>query len=201
MPKIRVLFLILIILVVWIWTAIPVYCASNGKNESSQVGGWSSIDNIFSQPEQKVTLKKEELGPIKIGFSAREVQIVMGIPDYIDKEEYIYYYRQSPIYFNTDWKVQSWDNRYGNLKVLPEKVEVQLGDHISQVFKENGFPLRIIKRDESYQLDYIDQMIYLNERWLVEAIQTETATEYQRERTLLSLPDFIQEFEDFLGGQ
>ncbi|MBP8718955.1 MAG: hypothetical protein KBI07_07765 [Candidatus Atribacteria bacterium] len=199
MPKRRVLFLILIIMVVG--SASPVYCASESKNESSPVGGWSSIDNIFSQADEKVMLKKEELGPIKIGFSAKEVQKVMGIPDYIDKEEYIYYYRQSPIYFSADWKVKSWDNRYGYLKVLPEKVEVKLGDHISQVFKEGGFPLRITKRDKSYQLDYSNQVIYLNERWLVEAIQTKNPTEYQSERTLMSLPDFIEELEDFLGKQ
>jgi hypothetical protein len=44
-------------------------------------------------------------------------------------------------------------------------------------------------------------VIYLNERWLVEAIQTKNPTEYQSERRLMSLPDFIEELEDFLGGQ
>ncbi|MDD3656522.1 MAG: hypothetical protein PHI72_07130 [Atribacterota bacterium] len=178
---------------------IPVYSNEQSNGKSAPAEGWSSIDYFFYKQEQDLMTKKPGSGPIKIGFTEKEVQEVMGVPDRIEEEECIYYYHHSPIYFDTNWKVKSWDNRYGNLKVLPEAEEVKLGYHVWKVFQENDFPLSVKKKGNSYQLDYHDQIIYVNEGWLVEAIQNKKVTGYEKNRSVIDLQDFLQEFEDFLA--
>jgi hypothetical protein len=175
--------------------------SSNGQNgnEGNMIDGWSSIDNVFYNLEENLLTIKPGSGPIKIGSSAREVQEVMGIPDDIDQVEHIYLYRNSPIFFNSDWKVKSWDNRNGNLKVLPEKEEVKLGDHIQKVFQQKGFPIAIKKDYSSYRLKYLNQIIYLNNQWLVEAIQNTTGSVNNGDNTGKSLEDYIKDFESYLG--
>lgn len=177
---------------------IPVYSMEQSHKGTNQAGGWSSLDYVFYKQEQDLMVKKPGSGPIKIGFTVREVQEVMGVPDLIDEEGYTFYYHHSPIYFGTDWRVRSWDNRYGNLKVLPEVEEIKLGYHIWKVFQEKGFPLRIKKENNSYLLEYVDQLIYLNEMWLVEAIQTKDITEYEQNRANMDMEKYLQEFELFL---
>ena len=161
------LFLSLFLLLI----AITALCNSLPENHNVQAGDWSSADHVFEKKKMDLTVKKPEFGPIRIGFTAKEVQEVMGVPDRIDEKGFTYYYRHSPIYFGENWRVKSWDNRYGNLKVLFELEKVKLGDHIRQVFHEGGFPLRIKKEGSSFQLEYIDVFIYVNKSWLVEAIQ------------------------------
>jgi len=146
-----------------------------------------------------IMVKKPTSGPIKIGYTSKEVQEVMGVPDRIDKEGLVYYYRQSPIYFNEDWEVQSWDNCYGNLDVLEEVKRIKLSSHILEVFEEMGFPLRITKVDDSYQLEYPEEIIYVGVRWQVEAIQTRRVVEYNQERSTMSLEDFLKEFDSYLA--
>jgi hypothetical protein len=173
---------------------------SKNQDSDKEAGndGWSSIDNVFSNQEINKLVKKPMTGPIKIGFTAKEVREVMGIPDSIDEEKYIYYYRQSPIFFNESWKVQSWDNRYGNLYVLPAMVKIVPGFHISEVFKLKGFPFRISKIDYSYQLEYPEELIYVSENWNVEAIRDRQAIEYNPNRENMNLENFLAEFKKYL---
>ena len=168
------------------------------EDEPQTQKGWSSVDDVFIKPEADILVKKPVSGPIKIGFTAREVRELMGIPHEIDEEEHIYYYRTSPVYFDEEWKVQSWDNRYGNLNVQPEIVKIELGSHILKVFKLKDFPLRIEKTDARYQLEYPEEIIFIGEDWRVEGIQTLHKIAYQQtERDTMTLDEFLKEFEDF----
>lgn len=162
------------------------YSNELAEKESKLLGGWSSLDQVFFRQDENLMVKKIGTGPIKIGFTVKEVQEVMGIPDKIDQKEYIFYYHHSAIYFGEDWRVKSWDNRYGNLKVLPEREEIKLGYHISKVFQEKGFPLSIKKIGESYELDYVEELIYLNQRWLVEAIQAKEDPKKEKNKSVIN---------------
>jgi hypothetical protein len=192
-----IIFLLILILLV----TIPSYCNEKPQGGAAvQVEGWSSVDYVFFKQEQDILTKKPGTGPIKIGFTVREVREVMGVPDRIDEEEHIFYYHHSPIYFGADWKVKSWDNRYGNLNVIPEVEAVRPGSHTWKVFQQKGFPIRVKKEGSSHLLEYVDQYIYVNEEWLVEAIQNKKTTEYEMNRTGMSLEDFLKEYREFLKG-
>lgn len=164
------------------------------QKENTTQAGWSSVDDVFIKQEKDILVKKPMSGPIKIGFTVKEVQEVMGVPDHIDEEGYILFYRRSPIYFNHDWKVQSWDNRYGNLEVLKDVVKITLGSHILDVFRLRDFPIRIIKMHDHYQLEYSDDLIYIGKKWLVEAIQPKQTIDFHKERETMRLEDFLAEF-------
>jgi len=191
--KIMALFLLFFILFSY-----SVFSQPPIENEKEIKNGWSSVDDVFSKKEVNKLVKKPMTGPIKIGFTAKEVIEVMGIPDRLDEEGYIYYYRQSPIFFDNEWKVQSWDNRYGNLDILKETVKIAPGSHISEVFEENGFPLRITKNGYSYNLEYPNVMIYVSDRWNVEAIQYKTKLAFKQERTNMGIEEFLEEFNNYL---
>jgi len=180
------------------FSSFSIFAQPQDNNEKEVQDVWSSTGNVFSNQEINKLIKKPMAGQVKIGFSAKEVREVMGIPDIIDEEKYIYYYRQSPIFFNEDWKVQSWDNRYGNLDVLPEAVKIYPGCHISEVFKLNGFPLRITKINDSYHLEYPEEIIYISDNWKVEAIRDKQLVEYNSKRQDMNLEDFLEEFRDYL---
>jgi len=191
------IFLLILILLV----TIPSWCIEKPQGGAAvQAEGWSSVDYVFFKQEQDILTKKPGSGPIKIGFTVREVREVMGVPDRIDEEEHIFYYHYSPIYFGADWKVKSWDNRYGNLNVIPEVEAVRPGSHTWKVFQQKGFPIRVKKEGSSHLLEYVDQYIYVNEEWLVEAIQNKKTTKYEMNRTGMSLEDFLKEYREFLKG-
>jgi hypothetical protein len=196
MVKVRKL--IVVFLIFCIFGCFSSFGQSQTEDKGQTQKGWSSVDNVFIKPEMDILVKKPMTGPIKIGFTSKEVQEVMGVPDRIDEEGLVYYYRQSPIYFNEEWKVQSWDNRYGNLDVQDDVVQIKLGSHVLEVFKEKDFPLRITKVDHSYQLEYPDAMIFIGEGWQVEAIQDRNVVEYQQERVAMTLDEFLREFESYL---
>ncbi len=193
--------LIVIFVVLSIFGSLSGFGQSLIEKEAKTQSSWSSVDNVFIKKEMDMMVKKAMSGPIKIGFTSKEVQEVMGVPDRIDEEGYVFYYRKSPIYFNDDWKVQSWDNRYGNLDVLEEVVKIKPGSHILKVFEEEGFPLRIKKEDHSYQLEYLDEMVYISEGWQVEAIQPRRVVEYNQERAIMSLEAFLKEFDNYLADK
>jgi hypothetical protein len=190
--------IIMFLLILFLLVTIPTCCNEKPDEATVLAEGWSSMDDVFFKQEEDILTKKPGTGPIKIGFTVREVQEVMGVPDRIDEEEHVFYYHHSPIYFGTDWKVQSWDNRYGNLKVIPEVEGVRPGSHTWKVFQQKGFPIRVKKEGCSYLLEYVDQYIYVNEKWLVEAIQNKKIIEYEFDRAGMSLEDFLKEYEEFL---
>ena len=187
-----------VFLLFFILFSYSVFSQSQIENEKEIKDGWSSVDDVFSKREINQLVKKPMTGPIKIGFTAKEVREVMGIPDRLDEEGYIYYYRQSPIFFDNEWKVQSWDNRYGNLDILKETVKIAPGSPISEVFKEKGFPLRITKNGYSYYLEYPNVIIYVSDRWNVEAIQYKNKLAYKQERTNMGIEEFLEEFNNYL---
>lgn len=187
-----------IFLLFFILSSYSVFSQSEIENEKEMKTGWSSVDDVFSKKEINKLVKKPMTGLIKIGFTAKEVREVMGIPDSIDEEGHIYYYRQSPIFFDNEWEVQSWDNRYGNLNVIRDTVKIIPGSHIAEVFKERGFPLRVRKIGNSYHLEYPDEVIYMNERWNVEAIQYKNKLEYKQDRTNMDIEEFLEEFNNYL---
>jgi len=188
---------IIFFLLLSFFSSISVFSKTQDSDKETVQDGWSSIDNVFSNQEINKLIKKPMAGPIKIGFTAKEVREVMGIPDSIDEEKYIYYYRQSPIFFDLQWKVQSWDNRYGHLDAVQETVKITPGSHIAEVFKERGLPLRISKIDYSYQLEYPEDIIYISENWRVEAIWDKQVIEYNQNRESMRMEDFLEEFKNY----
>ena len=82
--------------------------------------GFSSIDNVAIAVTINNIGKIRNALPITIGSSIEDVIKVMGLPESVQISSNAYRYRNSTVYFDDDCKVQSWDNRYGNLKVSLE---------------------------------------------------------------------------------
>jgi hypothetical protein len=92
----------------------------NYKTGSNRKIGFSSIDNVSIAVTINNIGKVRNAPPITIGSSIEDVIKVMGLPDSVQISSKAYKYRNSTVYFDDDFKVQSWDNRYGNLKVSLE---------------------------------------------------------------------------------
>ncbi|MDD2352274.1 MAG: hypothetical protein WCV43_00690 [Candidatus Caldatribacteriota bacterium] len=180
------------------FSAMTVFCQTEKTVTPELEYGWSSVDNVFSKVEINKLVKKPMAGPIKIGYTAKDVRGVMGIPDSIDEKGYIYYYRQSPIFFDDNWKVRSWDNKYGNLNILEDTIKIIPGSHISEVFKQKGFALQITKLDNSYRLEYPYEIIFINNNWKVEAISDKQVRKINPNRDVMNLEDFLEEYRDYL---
>jgi len=82
--------------------------------------GFSSVDNVAIAVTINNIGKICNAPPITIGSSIEDVIKVMGLPESVQISSNAYKYCNSTIYFDDDCKVQSWDNRYGNLEVSLE---------------------------------------------------------------------------------
>ena len=82
--------------------------------------GFSSVDNVAIAATINNIGKVRNAPPITIGSSIEDVIKVMGLPESVQISSNAYKYRNSTIYFDDNCKVQSWDNRYGNLEVSLE---------------------------------------------------------------------------------
>jgi len=97
--------------------------------------GFSSVDDVMTAVTINSIGKDPHAPPITIGSSVEDVIRVMGTPESIQISFKSFKYRNSTIYFDDDWKVQSWDNRYGNLKVsLENESSIDVLD-IDDIFK------------------------------------------------------------------
>jgi hypothetical protein len=92
---------------------------------TSKKVGFSSVDDVMTAVTINNIGKDADSPPIYIGSSVEDVIKAMGTPESIQISFKSFKYRNSTIFFDDDWKVQSWDNRYGNLKVSLEK---EIGD-------------------------------------------------------------------------
>ena len=101
--------------------------------------GFSSVDDVMTAVTINNIGKDPDAPPITIGSSIEDVIKAMGSPESIQIYFKSFKYRNSTVYFDDDWKVQSWDNRYGNLKVsLESKNEdiFDIGEYlINEIFK------------------------------------------------------------------
>ena len=82
--------------------------------------GFSSVDDVMTAVTINNIGKDDDTPPIYIGSSVEDVIGAMGTPESIQISFKSFKYRNSTIFFDDNWKVQSWDNRYGNLKVSLE---------------------------------------------------------------------------------
>jgi len=82
--------------------------------------GFSSVDNVAIAVTINNIGKVRNGPPITIGSSIEDVIKVMGLPESVQISSKAYKYHNSTIYFDDNCKVQSWDNRYGNLEVSLE---------------------------------------------------------------------------------
>ena len=97
--------------------------------------GFSSVDDVMTAVTINSIGKDPNAPPITIGSSVEDVIRVMGTPESIQISFKSFKYRNSTVYFDDDWKVQSWDNRYGNLKVsLENESSIDVLD-IDDIFK------------------------------------------------------------------
>jgi hypothetical protein len=101
--------------------------------------GFSSVDDVITAVTINNIGKDPHAPPITIGSSVEDVIKAMGTPEYIQISFKSFKYRNSTVYFDVDWKVQSWDNRYGNLKVSLENENgdiLDIGEYlIDGIFK------------------------------------------------------------------
>jgi hypothetical protein len=101
--------------------------------------GFSSVDDVMTAVAINNIGKVSNAPPITIGSSIEDVIKVMGTPESIQISVRSFKYRYSTVYFDDDWKVQSWDNRYGNLKVSLENESsdiLDIGEYlIDEIFK------------------------------------------------------------------
>ena len=101
--------------------------------------GFSSVDDVMTAATINNVGKDPNASPISIGSSVEDVIKAMGTPESIQISFKSFKYRNSTVYFDDDWKVQSWDNRYGNLKVSLENENgdiLDVGeDLIDRIFK------------------------------------------------------------------
>ena len=101
--------------------------------------GFSSVDDVMTAVTINNIGKVPNAPPITIGSSIEDVIKVMGTPESIQISVRSFKYRYSTVYFDDDWKVQSWDNRYGNLKVSLENESsdiLDIGEYlIDEIFK------------------------------------------------------------------
>jgi len=87
---------------------------------TSKKVGFSSVDDVMTAVTNNNIGKDVDAPPITIGSSVEDVIKAMGTPESIQISFKSFKYQNSTVYFDNDWKVQSWDNRYGNLKVSLE---------------------------------------------------------------------------------
>jgi len=107
--------------------------------------GFSSVDDVMTAVAINNIGKVPNAPPITIGSSIEDVIKVMGTPESIQISVRSFKYRYSTVYFDDDWKVQSWDNRYGNLKVSLENqnstdvldIDKYLNDNIYEFANDN----------------------------------------------------------------
>jgi len=101
--------------------------------------GFSSVDDVVTAVTINNIGKNPYAPPISIGSSVDDVIRVMGTPESIQISFKSFKYRNSTVYFDDDWKVQSWDNRYDNLKVSLENKSgdiFDIGEYlIDRIFK------------------------------------------------------------------
>jgi hypothetical protein len=101
--------------------------------------GFSSVDDVMTAVTINNVGKDPNAPPITIGSSVEDVIGAMGTPESIQISFKSFKYRNSTIFFDDDWKVQSWDNRYGNLKVSLESESgdiLDIGEYlIDKIFK------------------------------------------------------------------
>ncbi|MBA7555926.1 hypothetical protein ES705_48619 [subsurface metagenome] len=95
------------------------------KVSISKKVGFSSVDDVMTAVTINNIGKDPNAPPITIGSSVEDVISAMGTPESIQISFKSFKYRNSTVCFDDDWKVQSWDNRYGNLKV---SLENEIGD-------------------------------------------------------------------------
>ncbi len=101
--------------------------------------GFSSVDDVMTAVTINNFGKDPNAPPIIIGSSVEDVIRAMGTPESIQISFKSFKYRNATVCFDDDWKVQSWDNRYGNLKVSLENENddiLDIGEHlIDAIFK------------------------------------------------------------------
>jgi len=101
--------------------------------------GFSSVDDVMTAVTINNIGKDPNAPPITIGSSVEDVIKAMGTPESIQISFKSFKYRNSTVCFDDDWKVQSWDNRYGNLKVSLENESrdiFDIGEYlIDEIFK------------------------------------------------------------------
>jgi len=101
--------------------------------------GFSSVDDVITAVTINSIGKDPNAPLINIGSSVEDVIKAVGTPEFIQISFKSFKYRNSTIFFDEDWKVQSWDNRYGNLKVSLENEsgdKLDIGEYlINEIFK------------------------------------------------------------------
>ena len=102
--------------------------------------GFSSVDDVMTAVAINSIGKDPNAPPFTIGSSVEDVIRVMGTPESIQISFKSFKYRNSTVYFDDDWKVQSWDNRYGNLKISLEnesRIDILDIDDIIEIKNDN----------------------------------------------------------------
>jgi len=120
--------------------------------------GFSSVDDVITAVTINNIGKEPNAPPITIGSSVEDVIGAMGTPESIQISFKSFKYRNSTVYFDDDWKVQSWDNRYGNLKVTLENESGDIFD-IGEYLIDGIFKITNDNLDEKSTILPIDKAV------------------------------------------
>ncbi len=120
--------------------------------------GFSSVDDVMTAVTINNIGKDPHAPPITIGSSVEDVIKAMGTPESIQISFKSFKYRNSNIFFDDNWKVQSWDNRYGNLKVSLENESGDIFD-IGEYLIDGIFKITNDNLDEKSTILPIDKAV------------------------------------------
>jgi len=120
--------------------------------------GFSSVDDVMTAVTINNIGKDPNAPLITIGSSVEDVIKAMGTPESIQTSFKSFKYRNSTIFFDDDWKVQSWDNRYGNLKVSLENESADILD-IGGYLIDGIFKITDDNLNKKFSILHIDKAV------------------------------------------
>jgi len=99
--------------------------------------GFSSVDDVMTAAAINNIGKKLNAFPITIGSSVEDVIKAMGTPESIQISFRSFKYRNSTVYFDDDWKVQSWDNDIFDIgEYLINEIFKITNDNLNEISKK-----------------------------------------------------------------
>lgn len=139
--------------------------SSVNYDRDGNVVGWK---NVFGTLDE--VLSKAKSGNLRLGIRSDEVIAALGTPSEIPKSKsYIWFYENAYLTFDSDWRVNGWNNIYGALNqaiTLPSGGKLSLGISVEDVINAIGSPSEI-SYSNPYRWQYQNAYVTFNSDWNV----------------------------------
>ena len=134
-------------------------------NSNWNVNGWK---NTYGELNQAFIVAAG--GKLALGMSKEDVIVALGTPSEISfTDQYLWYYKNSRITFNSDWFVTGWKNTYGELNsalVIPKGGKLSLGISSDALLEALGTPSEIV-HNNPYRWYYKNSSVTFGTDWTV----------------------------------